>query len=64
MSDHKFKLGRSVFLERASFNRDAAAGAYEITKQLPQRNGEFEYQINSSGEPHVRVVRESELSRE
>ena len=43
---------------------DAAPGAYEVTKQLPERNGEFEYQIKSSGEPHARVVRESELSRE
>ena len=25
MSDHKFKLGLSVFLERTSFNRDAAS---------------------------------------
>jgi len=64
MSNHKFKLGITVFLERSSFNRDAASGAYEVTRQLPERNGEFEYQIKSSGEPHARVVRESELSRE
>ena len=64
MSNHKFKLGLNVFLERTSFNRDAAAGVYEVTRQLPERNGEFEYQIKSLGEPHARVVRESELSRE
>jgi hypothetical protein len=64
MSKHKFKLGLSVFLERTSLNRGAAPGAYEVTRQLPERNGEFEYQIKSSGEPHGRVVRESELSRE
>jgi hypothetical protein len=63
MSSHKFKLGRSVFLNPTSLNRGAAAGAYEVTKQLPERNGEFEYQIKSAGEPHARVVRESELSR-
>jgi hypothetical protein len=64
MSNHKFKLGLTVFLERTTLNRDAASGAYEVTRQLPERNGEFEYQIKSSGEPHARVVRESELSRE
>jgi hypothetical protein len=64
MSNHKFKLGLTVFLERTTLNRDAAAGAYEVIRQLPERNGEFEYQIKSSGEPHARVVRESELSKE
>ena len=64
MPTHKFKLGLTVFLERTSLNRDAAPDAYEVTRQLPERNGEFEYQIKSSGEPHMRVVRESELSRE
>jgi hypothetical protein len=63
MSAHKFKLGLTVFLQRNAFNQDAARGAYTVTKQLPERNGEFEYQIKSSGEPHTRVVRESELSR-
>jgi hypothetical protein len=64
MPTHKFKLGLTVFLERTSLNRDAAPGAYEVTRHLPERNGEFEYQIKSSGEAHMRVVRESELSRE
>jgi hypothetical protein len=46
------------------FNRDVARGAYEVTKQLPERNGQFEYRIKSSSEPHERVVKESELSLE
>jgi hypothetical protein len=36
MSNHKFKLGLTVFLERTSLNRDAAPGAYEVTRQLPR----------------------------
>jgi hypothetical protein len=36
-------------------------GAYVVTKRLPERNGEFEYQIKSVNEPHERVVRESQL---
>jgi hypothetical protein len=35
-----------------------------VTKQLPERDGEFEYRIKSMSEPHERVARESELARE
>jgi hypothetical protein len=59
---HKFKVGRSVFLQSAAFNRDAARGAYEVTAQLPERDGQFEYRIKSRGEPHERVVKEGDLS--
>jgi hypothetical protein len=43
MATNKFKLGQTVFLQPTIFNRDAARGAYEVTKQLPERNGHFEY---------------------
>jgi len=36
-------------------------GSYEITKKLPEHDGEFEYRIKSINEPHERVARESEL---
>jgi hypothetical protein len=42
----------------------AAEGGYVVTKQLPERDGEFEYRIKSISEPHERVARESELARE
>jgi hypothetical protein len=58
VSDHKFKIGDTVFLE-GSLN---VPGVYVIIRQLPVRNGEFEYQIKSAREPHDRVVRESQLS--
>jgi hypothetical protein len=64
MARNKFKLGQIVFLQPTIFNRDAARGAYEVTKQLPERDGQFEYHVKSSREPHERVVRESELSLE
>jgi hypothetical protein len=64
MAMPKFKLGQTVFLQPTAFNRDAARGAYEVTKQLPERKGQFEYRIKSSREPHERAVRESELSLE
>ena len=62
MASHKFKVGETVTM-RPNPNRNVPGGIYEVTKQLPERNGEFEYQIKSAGEPHARVVRESELSR-
>ena len=62
MSNHKFKLGLSVFLERTTLNRDAAPGAYEVTRQLPERDGEFEYQIKSPGRAACARCKESELS--
>jgi hypothetical protein len=56
---HKFKIGDTVFLE-GSLN--VPSGAYVIIRQLPERNGECEYQIKNAREPHYRVVRESQLS--
>jgi len=61
---HKFELGQSVSLRSTLFNRDAASGAYKVTKQLPERDGEFEYQVKRPGEPHERVVKERDLSAE
>jgi hypothetical protein len=63
MPARKFKLGESVLLER-TLNRTAASGFYEVKKLLPERDGEFEYHIKSSSEPHTRVAKESELSKE
>ena len=61
---HKFKVGQSVSLQSTMFNRDAARGAYHVTRQLPERDGEFEYQVKRPGEPHERVVKERDLSTE
>ena len=59
MPEHKFKIGQTVYVEQR-FN--LPGGAYVITKQLPERDGEFEYRIKSVTEPHERAVRESQLS--
>jgi hypothetical protein len=39
----------------------SARGAYEITKLLPERDGEFQYRIRNTAEDHERVADESEL---
>jgi hypothetical protein len=64
MAEHKFRAGQRVTLTTAFVNRSLASGGYVVTKQLPERGGEFEYRIKSVSEPHERVARESELARE
>jgi predicted transcriptional regulator len=63
MAEHKFRIDQRVTLAINIINRSAAGGSYVVTKQLPERNGEFEYRIKSISEPHERVALESELAR-
>jgi hypothetical protein len=64
MTEHKFRTGQKVMLAASASSRRAAAGGYVVTRQLPERDGEFEYRIKSVSESHERVARESELVRE
>ena len=59
MASHKFKVGDIVTINPA-ISRFVPDGVFEVIKQLPG-NGEPEYRIKSSKEPHERVARESEL---
>ena len=61
MVEHRFRIGQRVALAASSLSR---GGSYVVVRQLPERNGEFEYRIKSMSEPHERVARESELARE
>ena len=63
-AEHKFRAGERVRLAARATKWGAAEGGYVVTKQLPERDGEFEYRIKSISEPHERVARESELARE
>ena len=58
---HKFKLGSAVILRPSSFSNVVPGDIYEVTKVLPDHNGEREYRVKSANEPHERVARESEL---
>ena len=60
MPQHKFKIGEWLFPSR-SVGLGASDGAYIVVKRLPERGGEFEYQIKSVDGPHQCVVRESQL---
>jgi hypothetical protein len=61
MTAHKYQIGDRVQLVRAFSKMWGGTGEYEIVRQPPQRNGEFEYRIMSITESYQRVVRESEL---
>jgi hypothetical protein len=59
---HKFHIGQLVeFRPKQGSPISSARGAYEIRKQLPERDGELQYRIKSSVEEHERVAGESEL---
>jgi hypothetical protein len=62
MPDHRFHVGQTVFLY-PSLERNLPGGAYIVIQKLPERDGEFEYRVRSSNEPHERVVRESQLKK-
>jgi hypothetical protein len=64
MAAHRFQVGQTVQFRTKPFYVSVALGAFEVTKQLPERDGEFEYRIKNAAEPHERVARESDLSVE
>jgi len=57
---HKFKIGQHLFPTH-SVGLNVRDGEYVIVKRLPERDGEFEYQIKNIAELDERVVRESQL---
>ena len=60
MAEHRFKIGERLFPAR-SVGLNVQEGAYVVVKRLPERDGEFEYQIKNVAKPDQRVVRESQL---
>jgi hypothetical protein len=60
---HRFSPGQSVRLCRGYPYRDAAEGSYEVLRQLPPSDGDYQYRIKSAREQHERVVKERELER-
>jgi hypothetical protein len=59
MPTHKFQIGQTVFLS-PSLSLSIQGGAYIVTRKLPERDGEYVYQVKSANEPHQRIVRENE----
>ncbi len=45
MPSHKFKVGDETVTMKPSISRNVHGGYYEVTQQLPNNGGEFEYRI-------------------
>lgn len=58
---HKFKIGQSVRLAKASIDC-AASGIYTIVAQLPDDRGDYQYRVRSASTSQERVVVESRLT--
>jgi hypothetical protein len=58
-----YRAGQRVRFARGSPFRNALDNDYEVLHQLPSRDGEYQYRIKSSREPHERVVKEGEIDR-
>jgi hypothetical protein len=64
MAEQRFKIGHLVYLRPNSrLATGAPSGPYQITKRLPESDGEFQYAIKSAFEDHERVALESDLIR-
>ena len=63
MSDHKFKVGQTVYYASGLYGRGQRGDVFKIMQRLPPQGGDYQYRIKSANEPYDRVVRESELER-
>lgn len=61
--NHRYNPGDTVRLNRASPYRNAAGGTYEVIRQLPFNEGDYQYRIKSSREQHQRVAKERDLDQ-
>jgi len=64
VSHHKFKVGQSVNYASGPFGAGGANNVYKVTQLLPPEGDDFQYRIKSLAEPHERVAKESQLSRD
>lgn len=64
MSHHKFKVGQTVNYTSGPFGAGGKNDVYKVTQLLPAEGDDFQYRIKAAAEPHERVARESQLSRE
>jgi hypothetical protein len=59
----KLKIGQIVSYQPAASGVDAPQGLYVVIARLRQGDdGQFEYRIKHSHEPHRRIAKQSELS--
>lgn len=62
MTQHKFKIGQTVYFRAGRSNMASTSGQYKIIKLLPASGDQPQYRIKGLGEPFERVVLEGNLS--
>ena len=60
---HKFKIGQMVDFSPGRSSMSASGQRYEIVRQLPVQDGQYQYRIKCKTETFERVAKESELAR-
>ncbi len=60
---HKFKVGQRVDYAPGRLILAATTQHYEIIRQLPPTDGQYQYRIKCKSETFERSAMESELSR-
>jgi hypothetical protein len=63
LSDFMDEVARRLPVGQPSSGARLPGGVCEVTKELPENNGEFEYRIKSAIEPHEPVARESDMTK-
>jgi hypothetical protein len=58
---HKYPVGATVYFTASNVSRPAAAGTYQVIRQLPTEGDDCQYRIKSSTEAFERVAKESQL---
>ena len=60
---HKYKVGQLVEFSPGRTSLAASSQRYEVIRQLPIENGQYQYRIKCKTEMFERSAMESELSR-
>jgi hypothetical protein len=58
---HKFRVGQQVLFTAEPTHRHIVPETCVIVRQLPERDGEFQYGIRNTHEPHERAAKQSQL---
>jgi len=63
-SQHKYRVGQTVFYTSSPISRPGASGSYQVVRLLPSDGDDYQYRIKNPGEAFERVAKESQLEVE
>lgn len=59
---HRFRTGQKVIFMPGMGQGAGPAGEYTIVRQMPERENELQYRVQSKVDGHERMVREGQLT--